>query len=186
MWVLVVYGTVLHIPLEPICSVCKKIGLFCMRFTQHFLNFFKSDEGMAALTDPAAPAAWINRGYVSLHPDDVFVYPRELFEVDPERFSPAPPCRDWGLQDPTSLTEGISMMDYMMAKMKMQKLYLKHKTPFEQYAAVLAKRKLVAIESAEVQEAMHCTLRLLGRNIENSQPHALLYFCCICYDIQFR
>jgi len=116
---------------------------------------------MSALVS-SHPQGWIKKGYVFVHPDDTFPYPKELFEVDPDHYTPKGPCRDWGLQDPNVMMAEMSMMDFMMAKIAMQKLYMQAKTPFEQYVAILAKRKLSLVHSSEVQTAMKATYRIQG------------------------
>ena len=106
------------------------------------------------------PKNWIKRGYVYVHPDDRRVYPKEFASVDPETFSISVPepgqiVANWGLENPRTNKNG-SAIDWT----EHLNMYGTFPSPYEQYTSILARRKLRAVGSLEIQEACKNILKI--------------------------
>jgi hypothetical protein len=118
----------------------------------------------------AFPSNWVKNGYVYVHPNDKTVYPVEFRTVDPSTFTPPSfktvgPHRNWALEEPEVDSKGvvIDMMKRFVAKATAYDLYLKYPSPFEQYVGVLAQRKLAALASPIIQNALKATLKIRSK-----------------------
>jgi len=134
------------------------------------LNIFKSQGrrcqryvAMSSERCPGFPSDWVKRGFVYMHPNDRRIYPKEFSTVDPQTFEiPTPEPGDcitnWGFANPRTNKNG-GPVDWG-ENMNMYNMY---PSPYEQYTAVLAKRKQQAVSSPETQEACKTILRIKSK-----------------------